>query len=116
MTDQQQQTLDDLKKQYDTLNTQLPEVMRADSQFTKDDKNQFVMALNTALGNLLTAQNGILEQDNDTVQHIDDAAQGAQKTLDRMLNDLTGLSSKIGIITSALNTVSTALSIIKPIV
>jgi len=100
-----------LKSQFDILNEQRDNVFSAESPFTSEQRTAYVNAVNQALTNFLVAFNGLINANDDEVQHIADAAKAAQNTLDNALKDLTTLAGKINLVTNALGIVAKALTL-----
>lgn len=104
--------IDQLHEQYLQLLNDEATLLGSDSPLIPEQKMMYATSVTIAWNNYITAQIGLLNQDQATIDHISSLAQGAQQTLDGALQDLTTLATRINLVTSALQSVSTALTVL----
>ena len=114
MSDQEKALLEALEAQYDALNGQFLTLTGPASALTPAQKKQYTAALNTAQLNYAGASADFLGASDAAVQHLLETVQSAQLALDRSLAGLSADAADLNIITSAVATVETALSVLSP--
>lgn len=113
MTADEQQALDNLQQQYDTMDDQLDQILDPASPFTNEQRAAYANAVNIALNNYLAASTSILGRDSASIKHVNAIVQAAQTSIATSLGKLADIANNINLITNAVNTVGTALSILK---
>lgn len=114
MTAEEQQALDNLQQQYNSLDDQLDQVLDPASPLTNEQRAAFANAVNVALNNYLTASTSILGRDSASINHVNAVVQAAQASITASLDSLANIANNINVIANAVQTVGTALTVLAP--
>lgn len=114
MTASEQEILDSLQRQYDSLHEKLPIVLALSSSCSANQKVQFANTVNQALLNVVNAQNDLLGREEALIRKTGADIQKAERQLVASLSSLTNIARCMDQITDAVKAVTVVLKVCGP--